>query len=112
VQKLRAFLLDIAVGPAFSRRNDNGHYCKLVAHVGPDTMADEIADGLLCFADAVERHVSAAAARADRLTQAILVRAFRGELVPNEAELARREGRNYEPPSALLERIQRERASP
>lgn len=35
----------------------------------------------------------------------ILAKAFRGELVPTEAELARREGRDYEPASALLERI-------
>jgi type I restriction enzyme S subunit len=41
-------------------------------------------------------------ARAEKLTQAILVKAFRGELVPSEAELARLEGRSYEPASALL----------
>jgi hypothetical protein len=38
-------------------------------------------------------------------------KAFRGELVPTEAELARREGREYEPASVLLERIKKERAS-
>ena len=36
---------------------------------------------------------------------------FRGELVPTEAELARREGRSYEPASALLARIRAERES-
>lgn len=45
------------------------------------------------------------------LTQAILAKAFHGELVPTEAELARREGRDYEPASALLERIRAERAA-
>jgi type I restriction enzyme, S subunit len=45
----------------------------------------------------------------ERLTQAILAKAFRGELVPTEAELARREGREYEPASVLLERIKKER---
>lgn len=44
-----------------------------------------------------------------RITQAILAKAFRGELVPTEAELARAEGRHYEPASALLERIKAER---
>ena len=44
-------------------------------------------------------------ARADKITQAILAKAFRGELVPTEAELARQEGRDYEPASALLARI-------
>jgi len=39
----------------------------------------------------------------------VLAKAFRGELVPTEAELARREGREYEPASVLLERIRRER---
>ncbi len=42
---------------------------------------------------------------AERLTQAILTDAFRGELVPTEAELARREGRSYEPAYELLARI-------
>ncbi len=32
-----------------------------------------------------------------------------GELVPTEAELARAEGRDYEPASVLLERIRKER---
>ena len=45
----------------------------------------------------------------EKITQAILAKAFRGELVPTEAELARQEGRDYEPASALLERIRAER---
>jgi hypothetical protein len=44
-------------------------------------------------------------------SQSILAKAFRGELVPTEAELARRAGREYEPASVLLERILAERAS-
>ncbi|HMC63959.1 MAG TPA: hypothetical protein VKI65_03395 [Gemmataceae bacterium] len=54
--------------------------------------------------------MAAATARAEKLTQAILAKAFRGELVPTEAELARREGRDYEPASVLLEQIKVERA--
>ena len=61
-------------------------------------------ESLFKLAGAIERRVTAAATRADKLTQAILARAFRGELVPTEAELARQEGRDYEPASALLER--------
>jgi len=45
-----------------------------------------------------------------KLTQAILAKAFRGELVPPEEGLARREGRKYEPATVLLERIRAERA--
>lgn len=53
--------------------------------------------------------MNAAKERADRLTQAILAKAFRGELVPTEAELAKIEGREDEPASVLLERIREER---
>jgi hypothetical protein len=45
----------------------------------------------------------------DALLLGVLARASRGELVPTEAELARREGRSYEPASALLERIRQAR---
>lgn len=68
-------------------------------------------EALLALADTVERRVQAATARADALTQSILARAFRGELVPTEAELARREGREYEPASVLLERVRRTRSA-
>jgi type I restriction enzyme S subunit len=69
-------------------------------------------EALFRLADAIENRVAAATARAEKLTQAILAKAFRGELVPTEAGLARREGRNYEPASVLLERIRAERAQP
>ncbi len=67
-------------------------------------------EALFRLADAIEKRVAAATGRAEKLTQAILAKAFRGELVPTEAELARREGRTYEPASVLLERIRAERA--
>jgi len=62
-------------------------------------------EALFRLADAIEKRLAAATARSEKLTQAILAKAFRGELVPREAELARREGRDYEPASALAERI-------
>jgi type I restriction enzyme S subunit len=68
-------------------------------------------EALFRLADAIEKRMAAATARAEKLTQAILAKAFRGELVPTEAELARREGRDYEPASALLDRILAERAA-
>jgi type I restriction enzyme S subunit len=61
-------------------------------------------------ADVLEARYRKAKAHVDRLAQSILARAFRGELVTTEAELARQEGRDYEPASALLERIQQKRA--
>ena len=39
------------------------------------------------------------------LERQILGKAFRGELVPTEVELARREGRSYQSASELLERM-------
>jgi len=62
-------------------------------------------EALFKLADAIEKRVAIATARAERLTQSILAKALRGELVPTEAELARRDGRNYEPASALLARV-------
>jgi type I restriction enzyme S subunit len=44
-----------------------------------------------------------------RYRAAVLNAAVQGRLVPTEAELARREGRDYEPASVLLERILAER---
>lgn len=66
-------------------------------------------ESLFKLADAIEKRMAAARLRADKLTQSILAKAFRGELVPTEAQLARREGRSYEPASVLLERIRAER---
>jgi hypothetical protein len=62
-------------------------------------------DTLFALADGIEAHVRAAAVRAERLPQTIRARAFRGELVSTEAELAAKEGRDYEPASILLDRI-------
>lgn len=67
-------------------------------------------EALFGLADAIERRVEAATKQADALTQSILALAFRGELVPTEAELACHEGRDYEPASALLERIRNTRS--
>lgn len=61
------------------------------------------------LADAVEKRVEAAKGRAEKLTQAILAKAFRGELVPTEAELALRVGRSYESASELLAKIKSNR---
>lgn len=58
---------------------------------------------LFAFADQLETRVKAAQARIDQLTQSILAKAFRGELVPQDP--------NDEPASALLERIKAQRAA-
>jgi len=58
---------------------------------------------LFAFADQLEARVKAAQIRIDRLTQSILAKAFRGELVPQDP--------NDEPASVLLERIKAQRAA-
>ena len=60
---------------------------------------------LFKLADTIEERVKAATKRTEKLTQSILAKAFRGELVPTEAELARLEDRNYETATELLARI-------
>jgi len=62
-------------------------------------------DALFTVAGRIEDHVRKATVWAQRLPQAILACAFRGELVSTEAERAAEEGRDYEPASVLLERI-------
>ena len=61
------------------------------------------------LADTIESRVAVATTHAEKLTQAILAKAFRGILVPTEAELTRREGRSYEPASDLLAKIKAQR---
>jgi len=60
---------------------------------------------LFARAAVIEAAVAAARKRVDALTQAVLAKAFRGELVPTEADLARRENRPYEPAADLLARL-------
>jgi type I restriction enzyme S subunit len=48
---------------------------------------------------------------ARKLPQSIVAKAFRGELVTTEAELAKAEGREYEAAEQLLARIKHERAT-
>jgi type I restriction enzyme S subunit len=64
-------------------------------------------EALFKLAETIETRVAAGTRMAERLTQAILTKAFRGELVPTEAEIARREGRVSESASELFSRISR-----
>jgi type I restriction enzyme S subunit len=60
---------------------------------------------LFALADKIETRYKIVQQQVDRLPQSILAKAFRGELVPTEAELAEREGRTYESAEQLLQRI-------
>ncbi|MGI8486193.1 MAG: restriction endonuclease subunit S, partial [Thermomicrobiales bacterium] len=59
--------------------------------------------------DAAVAALQSARIRLKRYRASVLKAACEGRLVPTEAELARREGREYEHASVLLERIQAER---
>lgn len=58
-------------------------------------------EALFEFVDRIEERYNKAKKHVDRLTQSILAKAFRGELVPQDP--------NDEPASVLLERIRQER---
>jgi len=60
-------------------------------------------ESLFSQADAVEKQYLAAKQRLDRLSQALLAKAFRGELVPQDP--------TDEPAAELLKRIQAERTA-
>ena len=68
-------------------------------------------EALNTLADGIESRLAHGTEFGDKVRQAILAKAFRGELVPLEAELARREGRDYESAAALLARIAALRAT-
>jgi len=59
-------------------------------------------EALFKVADQIEERYKKAKAYVDKLTQSILAKAFRGELMPQDP--------NDEPASVLLERIREERA--
>jgi type I restriction enzyme S subunit len=60
---------------------------------------------LFTLADRIETRFEKGRNRVKGITQAILAKAFRGELVPTEAELAKAEGRSFESAEELLKRI-------
>jgi type I restriction enzyme, S subunit len=60
---------------------------------------------MLAFADRIESRLDLVLKRAERLPEAVLAKAFAGELVATEADLARAEGRTYETADELLTRV-------
>ena len=77
---------------------------KLEIRVSPLSEQQEIVrrvDGLFALADEIEARYAKAKSRVDQITQSLLAKAFRGELVPQDP--------TDEPASALLERIKTER---
>jgi type I restriction enzyme S subunit len=62
-------------------------------------------EALFTLADNIEARYGKAKAYVDKLTQSVLSKAMRGELVPTEAEVAGAEGRNFESAEDLLTSI-------
>jgi type I restriction enzyme S subunit len=62
-------------------------------------------EALFKLSEKIAKNVEAELSRTEKMTQSILAKAFRGELVPTEAELARREGRSEESAQKRLARI-------
>ena len=65
-------------------------------------------DALFRLEEKVRGRLAASINRAGALPQAILSKAFAGELVPTEADLARAENRDYETAEQALDRLRRE----
>lgn len=89
-----------------------GFNTRLLAELGvplpPFREQEEIVrrvEKLFTLADQLEARFAEGQKRVDSITQAILAKAFRGELVPTEYELAKAEGRAFESVEELLERI-------
>jgi type I restriction enzyme S subunit len=77
----------------------------------PKEEQDEIVKrlkSLLAHADAIHNKYAKTQVYVERISESILSKAFRGELVTTEAELANREGRSYETAAELLQRVARE----
>jgi type I restriction enzyme S subunit len=66
-------------------------------------------EALFSLAERIESRLEETEKTVYDLIPSVLARAFRGELVPTEAELAKGDGRDYESASALLDRIWAER---
>lgn len=77
------------------------NYKVALPHVEEQAEIVRRVETLFALADHVEKQYTAAKARTDKLTQALLAKAFRGELVPQDPA--------DEPASELLARIQAER---
>jgi type I restriction enzyme S subunit len=73
-----------------------------IPSLGEQTEIVRLVDQYFAFADTIEKQVQKAQQRVDRLTQSILAKAFRGELVPQDP--------TDEPADELLKRIAAARA--
>jgi type I restriction enzyme S subunit len=105
-------ITDVAVTTSGLYSLSTKKIANIIAPIPPLAEQQEIVrrvKALFTLADRIEQRAKVATERVEKTTQSILGRAFRGELVETEAELARREGRDYESAAQLLACIQAER---
>ena len=103
--KFRQQIIEISAGVA-QQKVSLGNFRELLLLIPTIEEQTEIVrrvEQLFAFADQLEAKVQNAKERIDKLTQSILAKAFRGELVPQDP--------NDEPASVLLERIKAQRAA-
>ena len=84
------------------------HFGRFPVQLPPLAEQQEIVrrvEKLFAFADQIEARLKLAQKHVDRITQSLLAKAFRGELVPTEHTLATAAGRDYESAAVLLARV-------
>jgi type I restriction enzyme S subunit len=64
-------------------------------------------ESLFAYADSIDARYAKAHNQVNNIAQSIIAKAFRGDLVPTEVELAEAESRPYETGAELLDRIRR-----
>ena len=105
----QAHVNSVKVGIAQGHFNVGSMKLTLVPHPPIDEQEEIVrrVNELFSLADTIECHYKGAQHCVDHLSQSILAKAFRGELVPTEAELAEAEGRSFTSAEELLERVRR-----
>jgi type I restriction enzyme S subunit len=110
-QSQRSTLIGLSQGgaqPNISQQIVRSTAVPLCAHGEQDRIVAEI-EKQLTRLDAATAALKRVQANLKLYRASVLKAACEGRLVPTEAELARQEGRNYEPAEKLLQRILRER---
>ena len=111
LQRAKEMALDLASGTTF--KEISGKNAKQIPFVLPPLPEQHrIVEAIENYFSRLDKAVEAlqrVQANLKRYRASVLKSAVEGRLVPTEAELARAEGREYEPASKLLERILKER---
>lgn len=111
LHRAKELAVELASGTTFKEISGK-KAAKIPIPVPPGSVQRQIVEAIethFTRLDAAVASLERARANLKRYRASVLQAAVEGRLVPTEAELARREGRSYEPASVLLERILAER---